>query len=83
MNFSQWKSMVKGLGALLRFVGIYVFATIISTLISFVVLYLIFVGPNPPNFAILTPLVLSPFMGVMLSPVVMYFFDRVFHHRCL
>jgi len=83
MDSSQWKSIIGKLGSSLKFFGMYIVASLASTLIAFVVLYLSIIGPNAPDLAIITPLVVSPLIGITLASVVMYFYERKSQDRDL
>jgi hypothetical protein len=61
-SFSQWKSVVYKLRTLAGFFGLYIIISIILTVISFVVLFVIFVDPNDTDLgraaAAIIPIVL-------------------------
>ncbi|WP_119068328.1 hypothetical protein [Aggregatilinea lenta] len=87
MSFDRWKSFIYKLRVLLGFFGIYIIFSVISTLISFVALFVIIVDPSDPDLgrsaAAAIAFVLSPVIGLTLALVVMYFFERSFQNRFL
>jgi putative flippase GtrA len=87
MSLARWKSFIYKLRSLLGFFGTYIIFSVISTLISFAVLFVIFVNPNDPDLgrtaAAAIAFVLSPIIGMTLALVVMYFFERGFQGRDL
>lgn len=75
------KSIVNNLRGILIFFGRYIVISAVLTLISFLVLFFLFVDSNNSDLGKTTdatiPIVFGPIIGMTLGLLVMYIYDRV------